>query len=160
MVTITTKATKRLATCKKERNHFSRRQGFPKPPLGLLLLQPTCHCGILCEQMIASEKQARILQITQITPKFPHMVALLNWRSQTGSADLQPDICDQSKEKSREENGVGEGGNSALTTAVWSTHIWSFSRPAAVMSGWQQAAAAGVCGQAGSRKEERRRRRY
>lgn len=61
MVTITTKATKKLATCKKGRNNFSKHQGLPKRPLGLSspaasASGTTGHCSILCEQTIASEK--------------------------------------------------------------------------------------------------------
>lgn len=61
MVTMTTKATKKLATCKKERDHISKRQRFPKPPLGLSSHAAPANgtsgpCSILCEQTIASEK--------------------------------------------------------------------------------------------------------
>lgn len=98
MVTITTKATKKAATCKKERNCFRVFRNplwiFPLP-----LLQPT---ALLVTAVFYGSRQLRlsnkILQISQITPHFPHLGALRHQGSQTGNADLQPYICDQSKE--------------------------------------------------------------
>lgn len=88
MVTMTTKATKKLATCKEERKSLLQTSGLPKAPLGVPLPAAaargtTGHCSILCEGMFASENRQGFADLTD-NPKLP---SLLSPGGQAGTAD-------------------------------------------------------------------------
>lgn len=66
MVTMTTRATKKLATCREERKSLLQTAGLPKAPLGVVRAQ----LGILCERMFASESRQGFADLTD-NSEFP-----------------------------------------------------------------------------------------
>lgn len=73
MVTMTTRATKRLATCKEERKSLLQTSALPKAPLGGVR-GTTGHCSVLCERMFASESRQRFADLTD-NPELPSLLS-------------------------------------------------------------------------------------